>query len=309
VGRRTPRRTVAFAGVFLLGSIGVGLAVRDYRRRAHSDRDGAMDPRSPFALCTAHVDVPGLRVARKRWSPPLVAALALSLSSTDRARLEVALERANTRWEARANPMLEDLGDGDPDATLATWFDDATTTAATVLSLAADRFCGADGLCVLIVARGEKCPPGTAPPADAREDGRARFLAWPYGHAILVRRPTADGARALAHRLRERSAASSRLGVVLAGSDEDESKGEPFAKIRDLWIRHEALQALAARRARTEDDATGPLDAEDHNGEGGAAPDPSSLFPAHLDPRDVLVVPRLSAIFDATGLETEVEGG
>ncbi|WP_394823732.1 hypothetical protein [Pendulispora albinea] len=207
----------------------------------------------------------------------LFAAVALSLSEDQRTRLEGLVEEANARWERRANPLFEDFDEGEPDDALEHWLSEAPASVLTAFTASAGRFCATDGLCVEPVMPSAPCPPGFTRFATNADRERARFLAWPFGYARWFRAETEAAASKAAEALRRAGASSKRIGLVVHLGDGERTKEPPFAELRERFVRHETLKRIAQN--------------------GGAEDEPrSDHFPLRLDPRDVLVLPRLAAV-------------
>lgn len=234
----------------------------------------------PFTIC----------VARKETATPTSAglsehALAAALrAATDeeRARLGDALNASVSARERRVNPLLEDLEGGDPDAPLTAWAEHAPPSFALARTAARTTACAADGFCALVTSRA--CP---GPPTDARDRDRARFLAWPYGYAIVLRARSPHEAREASRRLRDAARRSRWIGLVLAPDDLTVARHAPLDELRNAWLRREALEAISQNNPV-------PVPAE------GAG---ANLALGELD---VIVLPRLEAITRFAELEAEV---
>jgi hypothetical protein len=276
------------AVILALGLLVVPLAIRSasgaavalLRERAPAALGGVpfrplpADP-APFAFCAARS--PALVDGTVR-DEAVMASMILALAPEERARLAELLDNANARWEARANPLLEDLGAGDPDAELVAWL--AGAPAAVSVAMAASRatFCAADGYCAAPADARGACPAGFSPVTG--DDGRARFLAWPFGHALRLRADTAEHARAAADALRVRARGRTHIGLVVQSPAADEDD------LRARLIRHETLKGVVERR-----------------GDGALGGATQRLA---LDARDVVVIPRLDALAAREELADEV---
>lgn len=143
---------------------------------------------------------------------------------TEPRRLELAraLNGLAAGWERRRNPLFVPLTDddaGEADKLLAAWL--PATTAA--MALTAGWWQSSDGdLAVRPVAR---CAPGARcvrPAVGFSKDPlerRLRFLAWPFGYAIVVRAASDAEATLIAERVRAAEAGETRVALVLTGGD------------------------------------------------------------------------------------------
>jgi len=236
-----------------------------------------------IVLCGARASPP---IAERWLDETLFASMALSLSEQDRTGLERVVEDANTRWEGRANPLLEDFGDGEPDDELEAWFSQAPASVLTALTASSSRFCAVDGFCVEAAMPSAPCSPGFARLSAKAERDRARFLAWPFGYAMWFRAETANDAETAADALRLRARSSKWIGLVVHAADGHRAEQPPFAELRERFVRHEALKELVT--------------------DGGAGHHGASSFPLRLDPSDVLVLPRLEALTSLGAFEAEI---
>lgn len=235
-----------------------------------------------FAMCVTH----GARPADERWSEAVLASVARTLTNGERASLEEALSVSATHWEARANPLLDDIEDEDPDVSLEAWLRTAPPFVRTAQA-ARLHACAPDGFCAR-PKTGASCRDGWTPAASEADEGRARFLAWPWGHAIRLRAPSEIDARRAAVLLRLRIHDSKRIALVLGADDVEVTKGEPFVKLRDVWKRRATLREIALKE-HTEADPGDALDAL-----------------AALDPRELVILPRLETISDDRAFEAEI---
>ncbi len=220
----------------------------------------------------------------------MISAVGLAMTGEDRAQIEPILEASTTRWEARANPLLEDFEDDDPDAALTAWFESAPPYVGTAMAASKTRYCGSDGFCVRAVHAGDACAVGWSEGASESDRGRARFLAWPFAYAILVRVPPEADPRATAETLRAAARRSSQIGLIIAGTDADAQREEPYATLGEHWRQHESWKFAAS------------ADGGAGDGEGEAR----AVFPAHLDRKEVLVLPRFEALRTGGALLEEV---
>lgn len=188
---------------------------------------------SPFTLCVARER--DLSRERGAASIAVVRAAYRQLDEAQRRELRDALEEAVSRREARLNPFAVDLEDDEPDARLERFFESAPRVFGTARMLTASRYCGADGFCVR-ATRGacsdrERLPVG-------REVDRARFLAWPYGHAARLRESNPKARAAAIASLRR----DPDVALVLEGDAAPASLAEREAL--DLFERWEKLKRL-----------------------------------------------------------------
>ncbi len=239
-------------------------------------------PRAPqgFAMCIARGAPKGPSALRE----PVLTALARQLSNEERTALEEALALSASRWEARANPLLEDLEDSSPDAPLEAWSKTAPSFVRIAQLAAKTQLCAPDGFCVRPRTR-NACPAGWTP-TRGEEEARARFVLWPWGHAIRLRARTEADARTAAEQLRHHARTSERIALVLASDDDAVTHTAPFLVLRDRWKRH----AIAGKIARAE------------------KIDPPTEPGLVLDPRELVVIPRLGTIQDDRALAAEVHG-
>ena len=276
------RKGVAAAA--LAGAIAAAIAGGLYAR-SRASGDGTREARAyAFTMCVKRGEPP--KKNTERWSEAVLASVARTLTNGERTALEEALSISATRWEARANPLLDDIEDVDPDVSVETWAASAPRFVGTAQATARQPACAPDGFCAA-PQTGASCAPGWAPASDA-DDGRARFLAWPWGHALRMRAPSETDARRAAVLLRLRIHGSKRIALVLAADDVQVTRGEPFVKLRDLWKRRATLRAIAL-----------------HGAEAADAEELADALPA-LDPRELVILPRLETISDDRALEAEV---
>lgn len=231
-------------------------------------------PRQAYAstVCVAH-DAPK---ASHRGSERVLAAAVRTLTPDERASLEDALTLSVTRWEARANPMLEDIEGLDPDRSLNEWLRQSPAPSRVARTATRRQICALDGLCVRATFDGT-CPQGWSAPRDANEEARARFLAWPWGKAMRFRATTPLDAQRAAARLRESARTSKQIGLVLAADDADVAREPPYAHLRELWRRQATLAAIVEGTARE-------------------APFEHDTDLTIADGRDIVVLPRLDGI-------------
>lgn len=255
------RTAIAALAIVLLVAIGYGNQRRIPAAPAHA-----------FDVCIVQA---GGKAPRQAWNDAVLSAVARQLSDTERASLEEALGVAATRWEARANPMLEDLEDGDPDASLAKWLKTAPAFVRTAEASAKMRLCAPDGFCVVPRAKNAACPAESLAPKTADEEDRARFVLWAWGHALRFRAKTPEEARAAAARLRERARSSRAIAIVMTEDDPEVTKSPPFADMRQRWRKVGALSRIVRKEP--------------------VAPPPDT-FAVEEAPNEVIVLPRLEVL-------------
>ncbi len=282
--------SLAGAALAIVAAVSVALARQHREPRPASSAGG-------LTFCASQGDSPR---AESSWSYPLINALLLAVPLKDSETLAVALDEANRRWETRANPFTEDLEDTDPDESLARWLEHAPPAAATALAASHDRYCGADRWCVRVVAAASTCPTGfTRVAEDSPEIGRARFLAWPFGHAVWMRAETKEAAQEAARALRSRAVGTSYAALVFHSNDDVETR-EASPRLRAGLFRHEVLRRAAAIRAGN---VEGPPPVLRVGGDGASE---TEGFPLKLGELDVVIVPRLDATRDPLAFEAEL---
>jgi len=243
-----------------------------------------------FVLCVSRASE---AAPSQSLDEPLFAAVALSLTDEERHTLENVLADANTRWEARANPLLDDLGEGQPDDAFDAWLAHAPVGVGVAYASSSPRFCATDGFCVEVLMPALSCLPGTAS-VTGKDLDRARFLAWPFAHAVRLRAASEADATRIADALRAQSwAPSSQIGLVLQATDEARAREAPFAELRERFVRHEGLKRLAHGGASA-------LEAVKND-----AP-PAHTSPIRLPLREVLVLPRLEALTHLEAFASEL---
>lgn len=230
---------------------------------------GGLQP--AVAVCISRLP-PRAPRTEPRWAHALFPSMLASLSDDARSRLDDTLAASNARWERRVNPLLDDLEDGEPDDALDHLVATLSEGPALRVGVAALRAetCASDGLCVRPSRVDLPCPAGWSSPASGRVSERARFLAWPWGSAVVLRAATPGEARASAEALR-------RLGksLVVQANDAEGAASGRFEATRAHWQRHEVLTRVAGvglAAATNGDDAPPPL-------------------PVRLDPDVILLFP------------------
>lgn len=271
------------AGVLLAGA---GVYLRQQRVRERAAEVARRTPRRAFPMCVAREAE--RRPSKRTNNDALLGAVARTLEEPERASLEEALTSAAIRWEARANPMLDDLEDGDPDAALEAWFKKAPKFVRTAQSAAQVVVCAPDGFCVTPRMAEDACPAGFAAPEGAAEDGRSRFLGWPWGHAWRFRARSAADARASAEALRARLRESKRVAIVMTADDVGLTKVPPYAKTRELWGRVAGLRALAKKEPSVMTSGLG------------------RFFGRVEDEREIVVLPHIGSVAEEAALVAEV---
>jgi hypothetical protein len=181
--------------------------------------------------------------------------LEASLSTSEREQMLGVLSRASTRWEVHANPSVEVLDDSEPDEELGKWLSSAPAVVSIARGLSRKAPCAADGFCVQLAPiklvgtlfEVEPCVAGFAPPKDAKEEGRARFLLWPYGYAVALPKSQAAPASVL----RQRCQPTSKTGAMPYDRSvrcfllDSKDGGRALA---DALKRYGTLKALGQRR-------------------------------------------------------------
>jgi hypothetical protein len=237
------------------------------------------------------------------------AALALgTLAPDELASLRRALEDLETHLEARANPMVEDLGDGDPTAALALLVRRFLPALTACDAIASRRRAAPEGTFVVAVAArcdaatadgGVACVPLWKPAPPEAWVERARFLEWPLAAAIVLGFADAADARRASAALRARSRdAASRIALAL---DDDDLAGSHDAGVDEVRAVAARVLALAARD-RSVDTRILELVARE------PPPDARRIPWMRLDAEEVLVVPRLGALQAVAAFVREVEG-
>jgi hypothetical protein len=238
-------------------------------------------------------------------------AFALALSALTPVELEGlrrALEDLEERLAVRANPLVEELDDGDPMERLARLMPRFLPTLTASNALASGPRVAPEGrLATAIAMRCDakpadpdvRCIPlwGAPQPAD-RVVQRGRFFEWPLAAAAVLGFADADGARGARDALRIRAREdASRISLVLTG---DDLAGRGSAAV--AAVREQARRVLAiARRDPSVD--TRLLEHLANEPPAGARPVPR----LELDPEEVLVVPKLGALVQLEAFVQEVE--
>jgi len=221
---------------------------------------------------------------------------------TEQRRLELAraLDGLAAGWERRRNPLFVPLTDddaGEVDKLLAAWL--PPTTAA--LALTAGWWQSSDGdLAARPVAR---CAPGTRcvrPAVGFSKDPlerRLRFLAWPFGYAVVVRAASDTEATRIAERVRTADARDTRVALVLTGGDIHAPRSSPGTA---------AVIRAASRTATALRGRSSPAIAlvEGIAAAGGAR---DSLPWLKLPPGAIVVVPRLGSLAEPAAFVAEVK--
>jgi hypothetical protein len=261
----------------------VGVAID--RRARHPMNEPAL------VMCVAHGAAHNGRVTLSR---DLLAAALLALDDDARAQLGLALDAANEEWAALTNPLYVSLDPSNPDAALAQFMSRAPAAVGVAVAASRETACAMDGLCARVAA--QVCPPGFQE-ALGNDRERGRFLAWPYGYAVRMRAPTEARARELAALLRVRAANNTRMGLIVTAQDvADATAAHPT--LASKWTKRIALSQYVKGEARGH--------AANHDGDGGddsGAPEPVLL---RIDGRDVVVMPRLTAILELGALTEDL---
>lgn len=270
------RARIARFGV-VLAVFGVLAALAWYRRSA------------PQTMLVVGRHQPG--EAGPRADAFVLASVVAHLDARERRELSELLDATATRLEARLNPLLEDLGEGDPEAELRAWAAPRTAMLQSAAALARTRHCAMDGFCVSMAATcptGARCIPAWGASSDP-DAARARFLAWPVAGAVLLRAPDAASRdRAVADlRVRARDERS-RIGLVVTRRDGDTDLIPEVREIRDAWGRVRVL-STAVREQH--------LDVPTLR---------DGALPLAWGDLDVVVVPRVGSLTEPKEFEAEV---
>jgi hypothetical protein len=215
------------------------------------------------------------------------------------------MDYTRARLEARLSPLGTDFEDSDPidelrrslrphmPAYTAARELERGVWASAELSVRAAPSCAAAH-----VAAGETCIAMWDPNDGPRDLGRrARFLAWAASHAVVADLGTRERAERCARALRTRtSLEASRVALVLMDDD------LAFRPTPDRAELQEAARRLGELMA-----ASGVRDAGDLEALAHATPAGRAVPWLEVPPTVVVVVPRLSAIADATGTKKEIE--
>jgi hypothetical protein len=246
------------------------------------------------------------------WEPPSndddrTAALALgTLTPSELAGLRRVLADLETKLETRANPLVEDLDDGDPATALSLLLRKLLPAITACDAVASRRRASPDGALVAAVAMrcdpiadaGVACAPLWTASAADRATERARFLEWPLAAAAVLGLPTGDGALRVIGDLRARSRdRHSRIALVLGERDLAGGIDPAVAEVRALAARDLTL----ARRDASVDTRVLELIARD------PPQGPRRIPWLRLDAEEVLVVPKLGALADLDAFAREVE--
>ena len=155
---------------------------------------------------------------------PLGAMLVLNALS-ESARLDLAhrLARLAAALERRRNPLFVALEEGAERSEALSLTRDLGPMFAAASSLSAGRWTSSDGdLTVRGAARCARdgaCIPLVGAARRDGVEGRARFLAWPIGFAIVVRAAAPREEAAITAALRDRRALDSTIALALTGAD------------------------------------------------------------------------------------------
>jgi hypothetical protein len=250
------------------------------------------------------------------WEPPSsdderAAALALgTLAPPELEALRAALDDLETRLQARSNPMVEDLEDGDPLAPLALLLRRFLPALTACDAIASRRRATPEGTMVVAVAMtceapdgGATClplwnpsPGGRSP--EERSVERARFLEWPLATAaVLGFANVAEAGSARANLRAGSREAASRIALVLDEADLRGGEDGGVAEVRRIATRVLTL----ASHDRAVDTTVLELIARE-------PPPGSRRVPwLRLDAEEILVVPRLGALANLASFVDEIE--
>jgi hypothetical protein len=223
-----------------------------------------------------------------------------SLSEARRQALAESVDRVASLMAARRNPFYTAIDDDAPRAQLKALLLDVAPAFSAAETLAAGSWTSPEGdLTVRPVNRcasGAACFPLARGTPRSEPEKRARFLAWPLGHSILLKARDARDATRLATHLRELRAHDSRIALVLAGGE----LHRPHASPALAALQRSARRALRLGGDRDELMARLLVSVVD----AGRAPDDVSWL--KLPPDVVLIVPRLGALASADAFVEEV---
>jgi hypothetical protein len=227
---RLRRRTQTRLGRIALPFVMCGLAGRSFGAAPPSPPTG---PVTNLEVTTAP---PGL--ATRGASPPAGlhpragATLVLnSLSEAARLDLAHALERLATSLGRRRNPLFVPLDDGVERDEVERLLSDLGPAFAAAGALSVGRWTSSEG--DLTVQGASRCRPGAtcfplgAAPGQSPLEGRARFLAWPVGFAVVVWTPDARRTSRIAASVRASRAKDSRIALVVTAAELHSLRGSP----------------------------------------------------------------------------------
>jgi hypothetical protein len=242
----------------------------------------------PLGTATPDASVPA------RAPAPAGATLVLnSLSEAARLDLAHALGRLAAALGRRRNPLFVPLDDGVERAEAERLLTDLGPAFAAAGALSAGRWMSAEG--DLTVQGVSRCPPGAtciplgAALAQSQLEGRARFLAWPIGFAVVVWTPDARRMSRIATSVRASRAKDSRIALVVTAAELHSLRGSPAV----AEIVRSATDVLRAGGDRNE--ALAPLLTSIADAE--STSDEASWL--RLPRGALLIIPRLGAL--ATG--------
>jgi hypothetical protein len=302
---------LALGGLGAIGAVG-GWSL--LRRRGEERPAAPLGPKllvREQAACTAvPQDEQERRLADGAW-------LALAtLPPGKRRQLAQEIEEMAASLEARANPLVVDVVEADPDSVLRRLSPWLLPVANAAQALMAGHWRSTDGaLCVDVISgneavqrasEGHLVDPWDDTARDAGPARRARFLAWPVAHARRIALADAAVTQRAVARLRSRVVVrDSTLAVVV-----DASLQRGFGAFDEADRLRNACGRCtkALRRARVREG--GRLRAAVALLR-GASQDPSDRPPVGwlpLEQTQVLVVPRLSALARRDAFEAEIAG-
>jgi hypothetical protein len=228
------------------------------------------------------------------------------MAPEERARLLDALEQFGIRLEARQNPFVEDLSDGDPEAPLLDLMRSVGARVAACNALAAGRWDAHDASLAVVAAPDCLGLGSTACErvwtsesfAPSGPIARARFLAWPLTAAAVLTFSDETEARRARDVLRANATRSKRIGVALLEADlaGDAQGATDIVALRER-ARAVMAQMPAALRANPKVAMISAL----------ASPADGRLVPrVRLAQTNVLVLPRPAVLADLDAFTEEV---
>ncbi len=219
-------------------------------------------------------------------------AMLMSLDEAGRRALNAAVMETNTRLEARANPLAEDLEGGDPEIAMREWSRGHASMLRAAAEFARASWCASDGLCVAVLETCRfpsssvvaRCIATWGPSTDP-DATRARFMAWPFASSAVLH--VEDPATVAALRSDSRLERSS-IALVITGRDHADLERSGGLDLRKKVVRWQVLSAVVRDEERRREDAAGVATSDADGGEGRE----------HLRfaEQDVVVIPKLASI-------------
>jgi hypothetical protein len=261
-------------------------------------RAAAATPDAPPPLALAIVDGPVSGSDAGDGAPERIALAALS--EARRAELARSLDQLAARLQRRSNPLFVPLDEPDDRRQVERLAARYAPVLSTAAALAAGRWRSPEGdITIHAVARCEpaaRCYPLTVRASADTMEGRVRFLAWPLGHAALLRAPSDAEATRVAGRLRDAPDAGSRIALVLTRSDLRSSAATPgLAAVNRAAAR---VAAIGKRRGQP----VPPWLASLASARGGAGERSWLTLPEGA----ILVVPRLGSLASPDDFVAEI---